>query len=165
MYVSWSASELRVRLGLWNRFKPSSKMFLLTVSRRCFFCGSFMLFLSWFCYAFVSVCLSMSCGHLLGKDWPLGSRLCCLIAKLSFPIGILGQVWCLLVSIPDLCPLSYLGFWPIMVALNQATFPPLQFFLLSVETVWLKYKEVRTAIIAVRTSLYPNVHCLAQARY
>ena len=24
-----------------------------------------------------------------------------------FPIGILGQVWYLIVSIPDLCPLSY----------------------------------------------------------
>ena len=24
-----------------------------------------------------------------------------------FPIGILGQVWCLIVSIPDRCPLSY----------------------------------------------------------
>ena len=24
-----------------------------------------------------------------------------------FPIGILAQVWCLIVSIPDLCPLSY----------------------------------------------------------
>ena len=24
----------------------------------------------------------------------------------SCPIGILGQVWCLIVSIPDLCPLS-----------------------------------------------------------
>ena len=26
--------------------------------------------------------------------------------KFHFPIGILGQVWCLIVSIPDLCPLS-----------------------------------------------------------
>ena len=25
----------------------------------------------------------------------------------NFPIGILGQVWCLIVSIPDLCPLPY----------------------------------------------------------
>ena len=25
----------------------------------------------------------------------------------TFSIGILGQVWCLIVSIPDLCPLSY----------------------------------------------------------
>ena len=24
----------------------------------------------------------------------------------TFPIDILGQVWCLIVSIPDLCPLS-----------------------------------------------------------
>ena len=24
-----------------------------------------------------------------------------------FPIRVLGQVWCLIVSIPDLCPLSY----------------------------------------------------------
>ena len=31
-----------------NRFKPSSKLFLLTVPRRCFFYGSFMLFLSCF---------------------------------------------------------------------------------------------------------------------
>ena len=23
------------------------------------------------------------------------------------PLGILGQVWCLIVSIPDICPLSY----------------------------------------------------------
>ena len=69
--------------ALWNRFKPSSKIFLLTVPRRCFFCGSFMLFLSCFCYAFVRVCLLMHCGHLLGKAWPLGSRLWCLIVKLS----------------------------------------------------------------------------------
>ena len=25
----------------------------------------------------------------------------------SLPIGILSRVWCLVVSIPDLCPLSY----------------------------------------------------------
>ena len=25
----------------------------------------------------------------------------------TFPVGVLGQVWCLIVSIPDLCPLSY----------------------------------------------------------
>ena len=31
-----------------NQFKPSSRIFLLTVPRRCFFCGSFMLFLSCF---------------------------------------------------------------------------------------------------------------------
>ena len=34
------------------------------------------------CYAFVHVCLVMPCGHLLGKGWPLGSRLWCLIVSL-----------------------------------------------------------------------------------
>ena len=59
-----------------------------------------------FCFAFMHVCLLMPCGHLLGllalvcdvKLW------CC-----HFPISILGQVWGLIVSIPDLCPLSYLN--------------------------------------------------------
>ena len=35
--------------ALLNRFKLSSKMFLLTVLRRCVFCRSLMLFLSCFC--------------------------------------------------------------------------------------------------------------------
>ena len=44
----------KVEVGApWNWFKPSSKIVLLTFPRRCFFCGSFMLFLSCFCYAFV----------------------------------------------------------------------------------------------------------------
>ena len=29
-----------------------------------------------------------------------------------FPIGILGQVWYLIVSIPDLCTLTYFGIHP-----------------------------------------------------
>ena len=40
-------------------------------------------FLSFVCYAFVYVCLFVPCGHLLGKGWPLGSRLCCLPVSLS----------------------------------------------------------------------------------
>ena len=56
---------------------------------------------------FVRVCLYVLCGHLLGKGWPLGSRLWCLLWVCHFPIGILGQVWYLIVSIPDLCTLTY----------------------------------------------------------
>ena len=63
--------------------------------------------LSCVCYVFVRVCLYVLCGHLLGKGWPLGSRLWCLLWVWSFPIGILGQVWYLIVSIPDLCTLTY----------------------------------------------------------
>ena len=75
----------------WNRFKASGKLILTTAPRRCFFCGSFMLFLSCFCYAFVRICLLMPYGHLLGKGWSLGSRLCCLIVKLSLSHWYLGS--------------------------------------------------------------------------
>ena len=44
-YFKIEGSEVGAPL---NRFKPSSKIFLLTVPRRCFFCGSYMLFLSCF---------------------------------------------------------------------------------------------------------------------
>ena len=63
--------------------------------------------LSCVCYVFVRVCLYVLCCHLLGKGWPLGSRLWCLLWVCHFPIGILGQVWYLIVSIPDLCTLTY----------------------------------------------------------
>ena len=52
------------------------------------------------CMCFVVTCweradlLALVCGVLL--------RVC------HFPIGILGQVWYLIVSIPDLCTLTYL---------------------------------------------------------
>ena len=58
-------------------------LFLLCVRVRLFinvlYCGASLwiiyVILSCICYAFVRVCLLMPCGHLLGKDWPLVSRL------------------------------------------------------------------------------------------
>ena len=49
----------------------------------------------------------LPCGRPLGKGWPLGPSLWCLNLSLLFPIGILGQVWYLIVSIPDICTLTY----------------------------------------------------------
>ena len=65
------------------------------------------IFLSYFWYAFVRVCLLMPCGPLLGKGWPLVSRLWCLIVKMSLSNWYNGSGVGLIVSIPDLCPLSY----------------------------------------------------------
>ena len=77
--MSWSKSKSRVRLAPLNRFKPSSKIFywqlLLWI-----FC---VFVLSCVCYVFVRVCLYVLCGHLLGKGWPLGSRLWCLTVSSS----------------------------------------------------------------------------------
>ena len=53
------------------------------------------------------VCLLMPCGHLLGKGWPLALVCDALLWRCHVPVGIQGQVWCLIVSIPDLSPLSY----------------------------------------------------------
>ena len=47
------------------------------------FVDFYVLFLSCVCYAFVRVCLYVPCGHLLGKGWPLGSRLWCTTVSLS----------------------------------------------------------------------------------
>ena len=63
-------SELRVRLALLNRFKPSSKIFWYFTDRS----GAVLLLwffyvfvLSCVCYVFVHVCLYVLCGHLLGR--------------------------------------------------------------------------------------------------
>ena len=74
-HVYRTTSEPHLRLLLWNQFKPFSKIFYWL------FQGGTS-FVDLLCY-FVRVCLSILCGHLLGKGWPLGSRLWCLIVKLS----------------------------------------------------------------------------------
>ena len=109
IYVSWSTSELKVRLAPLNRFKPSSKIFYWPFQGGTSFVD-LLCFCSVLCLlCFVRVCLYVLRGHLLGKGWPLGSRLWCLLWVCHFPIGILGQVWYLIVSIPDLCNLTYSG--------------------------------------------------------
>ena len=109
--MSWSTSELRVRLAPLNRFKPSSKIFYWPFQGGTSFVD-LLCFCSVLCLlCFVRVCLYVLCGHLLGKGWPLGSRLWCLLWVCHFPIGILGQVWYLIVSIPDLCTITYFHRW------------------------------------------------------
>ena len=42
-------------------------------------------------YAFVGVCLYVSCGHMLGKGLPLGSRLWCPTVSLSLSLWYPGS--------------------------------------------------------------------------
>ena len=102
----WSASGLGVGLALWGRFGPSGGVFLLAVSGRCLFCGSFV------CLCLVFVVLSRlfiaALWSSAGKG--LASWLSFVMFNyvfVTFPCGILGQVWYLVVSIPDHCHLSY----------------------------------------------------------
>ena len=63
-----------------------------------------MLFMSCVFHAFTSVhcCLAVTC-------WERADLLYVMFnyVFVTFPCGILGQVWYLVVSIPDLCHLSY----------------------------------------------------------
>ena len=86
-----------------NMFMPSS--YLLTDRSKA-------VLLLWIIFVICGSCLSLRyylvcslqpCGHLLGKDWPLGSLVC----FVTFPYGVLGQVWYLIASSPDLCLLPF----------------------------------------------------------
>ena len=61
------------------------------------------------CHAFASVhcCLVVTCW---GTAWLLFVMFIYNCVFVTFPCGILGQVWYLIVSIPGLCCLSYLYF-------------------------------------------------------
>ena len=76
--------------------------YLLTVPRRFFFCGPFVLFMSGVCHAFAFTWSPAGKGL---TSWPLFVRSNCDFVTFSF--GILGQVWYLIVLIPDLCRISY----------------------------------------------------------
>ena len=67
----------------WNQFKPSSKIFYWPFQDGISFVDLLCFCLLSGYYAFVRVCLYVSCGHLLGKSWPLDSHLLCLTVSLS----------------------------------------------------------------------------------
>ena len=73
--VSWSTSELRVRLASWNWFKLLSTIFYWTIS------GSIVLFMSCLCHDFASVycCHLITCWErvdLLAFDFDVQFCLC-----------------------------------------------------------------------------------------
>ena len=96
-----------VRLAPWNRFKSPpvfftdrSKAVLLLWIFYVFICLVFAMSLC----ASVYMCLVVTCW----ENADLLALVCgVLLWVCHFPIGILGQVWYLVVSIPDLCILTY----------------------------------------------------------
>ena len=73
------------------------------------------------CFVFVFVilyCLFLAC-------WERADLLALLCVMFScvfvtFPYGVLGQVWYLIVSIPDLCLLTYFEYVPSMFSTRSA---------------------------------------------
>ena len=64
------------------------------------------------CLSCFLVCSLQTCGHLLEKGWPLCFLVCyVLLCFATLSCGVLGQVCYLIVSIPDLCLLTYFEDW------------------------------------------------------
>ena len=110
IYVSWSKSEWIDGLASFTMFQPCCD-FLFTAPRRCFCCGSYLLFMYHVClyYCVLLSCLFLAAfDHLLGKGWFLGFVMCYVsMFFVTFPYGVSGQVWYMIVPIPDLCPFPY----------------------------------------------------------
>ena len=74
--LTFIAKNTFLIIAPWNRFQGGA---------------SFVDHLYDLCLVFMCVCLLMHCGHLLGKGWPLGSRLWCLIVMLSLSFLYTGS--------------------------------------------------------------------------
>ena len=59
-------------------------------------------------FASVHCCIVVTCRGWADLLALVGDVYCIFV---TFPSGILSQVWCLIVSIPDLCLLSYFIVW------------------------------------------------------
>ena len=105
IYVSWCTSEFKA----WGWYHETSLsppvIFLLTIPRWYFFYGSF-LFCVCLCYTVLSVSFSLVVTCCENADF-LALIYLIFFIFITFPYGILGQVWYLIVSIPDFCHLSY----------------------------------------------------------
>ena len=77
---------------------------LVTLPRRCFFLDYFV-FSVLFLYAFLSVHGSLVVTYWKGADFltVLYAMFYCVFV--TFPCSVLGQVWCWILSIPDICHL------------------------------------------------------------
>ena len=91
IYVSWSTSEIRVRLVPSNMCKPSGIFLTDRSNAVLLLCILFVICVSFF-LIYCLVCSLQTCGHLLGKGWPLGSLVCDVFFCFShFTIWYLGS--------------------------------------------------------------------------
>ena len=140
IYASWSTSELRVRLAHCETgFSPPVKYFYWPfqdgasfVDHICYFCLVFVMFLR--------VCLLMPCGHLLGKRWPLGFNLWCLIVKLSLTH-------------------LYPGVGMVLDCIDSRSLP---FFLL-LNITWSTLMSASTYKICTETALFQSLFCFCDS--
>ena len=113
---------------------------LLTVPRRCFFCGSLLLFMCRVCHSFLSVscslvvtCLERALLYVMFS-----------LVFFTFPCGVLGQVWYLIVSIPDIFLLINLDIECELNMMRNARFGPLTNYELLTSKVMTNLRDYYT---------------------
>ena len=110
--------------ALLNRFKPSSKIFYWPFQGGTFFVD-LLCFCSVLCLLFLCVRL-FNCVLWSPAGKGLTSWLSFVVSNwfCNFPIGILGRVCYLIVSIPDLCTLTYFQYYHSRSAINTERSAP-----------------------------------------
>ena len=87
----------------WRYRTDCSKAALLLKIICVFFC-----FMCFSCFSTVYCCLVVTCWESADLLTILGDVYCIFV---TFPYGMLGQVWYLVVSFPDLYRLAYFAVW------------------------------------------------------
>ena len=103
------ALQLHKKLSeVGNKFKPSSKTIFTDQPKATLPFVDHLLFIFCICHAFLSFYCSLvvTCWERIDLLARLYVKSSCVFV--TFPCGVLGQVWCLIVSISDLCLLTYL---------------------------------------------------------
>ena len=96
----WAEAQADLDLRFWHSHFIFFS-FALSYFIRASFVDHFIIYVS--CLSCCPVCSLQPCDHLLALLYVMGF-FCVFV---TFPCDVLGQVWYLVVSIPDLCLLSY----------------------------------------------------------
>ena len=103
IWIRWD-KQVNTHQKQLNGFKPSRKRSLTAHSK-----AMLLLWINYVIYVSCSCFLDCSlqpCAHLIGKGWPLGSLVSQYVmfncVFVTFLCDVLGQLWCLVVMIPDL---------------------------------------------------------------
>ena len=104
--VGMGKAWIKGDVGTVKLVKPCS-IFLVTVPMWFFFCGSYLLFVLFFCHTAMSVSCSFVVTCLERADLLAFLYVMFSCVFVTFPYGVLVQVRYLIAYIPDLCLLSY----------------------------------------------------------
>ena len=118
MIASYKILELRQRLVPLNMFKPFSNSFTNRYKATLLLWFLFLLFMFHVCVYYTVLTVPCRNGITCWERADLLAHLCVMFSCVfvTFPHGVSGQVWNLIVSVPDLCLPDKIAFVMVMIA-------------------------------------------------